>query len=1025
MPTPPQPAASPAFTAPRLVGRDPQLQELAAALARPPAVVLVEGEPGIGKSRLVREFLAGPAGRAHRALVGNCPPHREQATLAPLVAALRSAGNRIAELSLSGLGGALRPLFPEWSERLPPPPEPLGDPEAARHRLYRALAELIARLRITVLVLEDVHWADPGSLEFLLFLATRQQARLEPAGRQRAAVGDQLSLVITYRPEEVPVGSPLLRLSSRLPYGVTQLRLALPPLDVAETGSLVSSMLGGAPVSHDFMAILHERTDGLPLAIEESVRLLGDRTELVRRSGDGVRSSLERLQVPPTVRDSTLELVRRQSPVAVRLLRAAAVVGVPADEATLATVADLPMPVAREAAAEALVVGLLREVTEGADRGRLAFRHALSSAALYESIPAPERRTLHLRAGEDLERQPRPPAAGLARHFREAGDAARWARWAERAADAAIASSDYLTATGLLADLPDQSALPMPTRVALAKKLASTALYLQVAEADRTDRVIRAVRGLLDQSGLDTRDEAELRNLLGRLLNQRGEPAAAFTEFVQSIPHLAHAPVEAARSMVSLGWPRAGSWPAEVHLRWLRRAERVPADRMSSVDRLSLQVDRATALLQLGAPAGWAVAAELPTTAADPAEWLHLARGRLNIGDAAMQWGRYGHARGLLTDGLAMAREHRFERLEGIILATLARLDWLTGDWQGLADRVAALAKPMGTELAGPEEAGLVAGLLAAARGAYDRAGRLLQASLDEAHRQGSVTLALAPAAALAWLRLSAGEVAAARSVTDGPIETLVGKKIWVWGTEIVPVRVAVLLRAGRVDEAEALVAAFGAGLRGRDAPAPRAALTTCRALLAGHRGGPGTAASRYAAAARAWEALPRPYPALLCREHRASSLLAAGRAETGLDELAAVRRGLRTLGAAADADRIAGILREHGVGMAQRWRGGRRGYGERLSPREWEVARLVATGKTNQQIAKLLSKTPGTVAEQLRSAMRKLGVSSRTALAVLAARGGLPEPGPAPDGEPVDEAPPDGDEPPAGEPVAGPPVVG
>jgi predicted ATPase len=282
----------PLLRSPSFVGREQELADLTAALVRAPAVVLVEGEAGIGKSRLVREFLAClPAGR--HVVIASCPPFREPFTLGPIVDALRQATDRVADLRLSALAGALRPLFPEWADELPPLPEPLVDATAARHRLLRALGELLDRLGVGVLVVEDVHWADEATLEVLLFLASRQSLRL--------------SVVVTYRPEDVPTGSLLLRLSSRVPVGTSRLRITLGPLDVAETARLVSSMLAGAQISEEFARYLHEHTDGLPLAIEETVRLLRDRRDMRRRGGGWVRRALGQLAAPATVRDAVLE----------------------------------------------------------------------------------------------------------------------------------------------------------------------------------------------------------------------------------------------------------------------------------------------------------------------------------------------------------------------------------------------------------------------------------------------------------------------------------------------------------------------------------------------------------------------------------------------------------------------------------------------------------------------------------------------------------------------------------------------
>lgn len=143
---------------PCFVGRARELTTLATALSgSQAATVLVEGEAGMGKSRLGQEYLAGES--ASRALIGGCLPLGDPSTLGPIVDALRHACDGVAALPLSALAGALRPLFPEWAAALPPAPEPLDDAPAARHRLFRAMAELIGCLDATVLIVEDVHWA--------------------------------------------------------------------------------------------------------------------------------------------------------------------------------------------------------------------------------------------------------------------------------------------------------------------------------------------------------------------------------------------------------------------------------------------------------------------------------------------------------------------------------------------------------------------------------------------------------------------------------------------------------------------------------------------------------------------------------------------------------------------------------------------------------------------------------------------------------------------------------------------------
>jgi DNA-binding CsgD family transcriptional regulator len=278
--------------------------------------------------------------------------------------------------------------------------------------------------------------------------------------------------------------------------------------------------------------------------------------------------------------------------------------------------------------------------------------------------------------------------------------------------------------------------------------------------------------------------------------------------------------------------------------------------------------------------------------------------------------------------------------------------------------------------------------MLAAAAGA-DVEGDLLR-MLGEWRARGAVDCLMEPAAVLARRWLAAGRVDDALAVTEEPLAIVADKEIWLWATELAPARIDALVAAGRPGDAAALVAEFERGLRGRDMPAPAAGLALCRAILAQDDGPAAGAADLFARAAVAWQQLPRPYDALLAREGQARCLLAAGRPETGLALLGKVRQGLIELGAAGDAERVTRALRDAGVAPAPAWRGGRRGYGDRLSPRELEVVRLVIAGRTNREIAAALYRSPKTVASQLNSAMRKLGVSSRTALAVSAIEAGL-----------------------------------
>ncbi len=954
---------------PRLVGRAREMAALTEALAQPPSAILLEGEAGVGKSRLVEESLASRGGLRDKSLVAGCPPMREPFTLGPVIEAIRQHVDELDVRPLSGLAGALRPLFPEWASSLPAAPEALQDVRAARHRLFRALAELLDCSGVAVLVVEDVHWADEATLEFLLFLLSRRPA--------------PLSLLVTYRADDVPADSLLRRLSSRLPVGVTWLRLSLEPLDVADTTALMSSMLDDEMVSAEFGEFVHRCTGGLPLVVEESVRLMVDRADLTHRNGEWVRRNLGAIDVTPTVRDATLERCARLGDDARAVLDAAAILGEPAAEATITAVAELDPQRARSGLTEALLCGLLLE----SDRGLLALRHTLAARALYDAIPGPLRRSLHLRAGRVLQGGSPPPVARLAYHFREAGETDGWCRYAERAADLALASGDETIAETLLHDLLTNAELPPQSVIELVRKIPG----LMIAGLARVWDYIGVLRSLLDRTSLSAAEEAQARYLLGCYLVTVDEDEAGDAELRRAVRGLPAGSFDAARAMIRLGTPHVAAVSAAEHRRWLRRAAvAAESDATTPEQRLDLLLDRAHVLLLLGEPSGWDEAAKIPEIRTTPQHRLRVAVAHLNVGDEAMRWGRYGEAARRLELAGAIAEQFDYPRVRDVVRLNGAHLRWLTGAWDGLADEAAVLTASDDVHPLFTVEAVLVLALLAAAQGGSQQAEQHLQRALAEYRIRGAPQYLPEPAAALARLWLANGRIADALHATDESVGIITGKGIWLWATDVVPARVEALAADGRVADAAELVAAFSRGLRGRDAPAPAAALVLCRALVAQAQGEHARAATLFSRAATAWEALPRPYDALLARERQAECLHAGGRDDVAAGVLTDVYKGLSALGAVDAAEGVARRLRAHGVDVRHTWRRGRRGYGDELSPSELEVVRMVVAGATNRRIAEALSRSTKTIEAHVNSAMRKLRVTSRTALAVAALDAGV-----------------------------------
>jgi DNA-binding CsgD family transcriptional regulator/tetratricopeptide (TPR) repeat protein len=944
------------LASPALVGRETEFDQLLEAVTGPPAVVVVEGEAGVGKTRLVAEVLLAPELRGRRTLIGSCQPFREPLPFGPVIEALRGAeGKRFAH-EPGAIAGALRPLLPELGEQLPPALEALGDQRSERHRLFRAIVEVFRALGPAICVLEDLHWSDEGTGDLVRFLISR--------------LPEELCLVLTLRREELPASSAVHGLASRLPPDVARARVTLAPLSRTEVRALVKSMLQLEDVSVEFADYLHERTLGLPFAVEEVLGLLADRRDLVRKDGRWARRTLDRLEVPDAVRDSILERLARLSPDARQVTRAAAVVGVASDEQLLRQVAGLPAERAVRGLSQALSLALLRE-TPG---GLADFRHALARQAVYEAIAAPQRRRLHLRAARRLERERDPiPLALVAHHFKQAGAQRKWLHYAEGASDLALSLGNAPAASELLADALSSAETPAAARGRLAVKLGRAAL----GSLDHA-RALAVLRSVLDEQTLPPGVRGEVRLYVGLLLdNHAGQASAGFAEIARAVPELRRRPGLAAQAMSVLAVPMAAEGHVSEHLGWMRRALEAAARVDDPVLRTGVLVNRATTLMHVGDPDAWRAIFDLPDQGASAGERRQLLRASGNLAHACTCIGHYARADSFLTRAVGLAADASDPYLALSLDSTRVLLDWATGRWSGLEARARKLSHDTEDIPRVFAEADLVLGQILLSRGELLEARRHLRAARELALTSGSIPIVAIASGGLARMAFARGDASRAADQALAGLELVRRKGIWVWGAELAPVAVEALLADGRRDEAAELVDELARGLRARDAPAGRAALTVCRAHLALGDGRPERAANGFARAERAWLALPRPYEVARCREARGLAQLASGRERT--DVLTEALERFKALGASWDAARVRRSLREHGV--LRPWRGGRRGYGKRLSPREQEVARQAALGRTNREIAEVLVLSPRTVEAHLAKAMRKLGVRSRTAL--------------------------------------------
>jgi DNA-binding NarL/FixJ family response regulator len=416
-------------------------EPLAAAGRGAGAVLLIGGEPGIGKTRIA-EVLAERAAQ-HGALVlwGRCYEGDGAPAFWPWLqtirAVVRSADPGALRAALGPGAAIVAELVPELRARLggladlaPPPPL---EPAAARFRLFDTLTTFLrtaASARPLVLILEDLHWADVPSLRLLEFLA----------GELRAA---HLLVIGTYRDTELLADHPLSATLAALAREPATLRLTVPGLAEAEVAQLIAH-LAGAPPLPQLVAALHHTTEGNPFFVTEIVRLLVAEGRLA----DPVDDAGWRLETPPSVREAVGQRLARLSVSCQRVLTIAAVVGREFSLRALGQVSELAGEGLLEVLEEAETARVISAVAGAA--GRYRFVHALIRETLYTELPAMRRMRLHRQVGEALERLYRgnaePHLAELAHHFLEAspgGEATKAVEYARQAAERARAQLAY------------------------------------------------------------------------------------------------------------------------------------------------------------------------------------------------------------------------------------------------------------------------------------------------------------------------------------------------------------------------------------------------------------------------------------------------------------------------------------------------------------------------------------------------------------------------------------------------------
>lgn len=957
------------------VGRESELDRVRRLLADGPVLVAIGGEPGMGKSRLMDEALAAMA--PGELLVASCSPFPEPYTLAPIVDALSRRLPAGEHVELSQLGGALRPLFPEWADWLPTTPEPSGSAATDRHRLLRATAELLDTLGVHVLALDDAHLADGATIELVQLLFSR-------------AGGAAISVVMTHRTQEAAPDAALHRLAPQLPSPTRYTSLTLEPLSEDETARLIADLVGTSGVSPVAAAFVQKRTGGLPLAVIELVRYLDEQggPSLGAAMEDLARRSPDAIPLPPTLAASVLDRLDRLPETARVCVRAAAIMGEPVAEPGLSQVAGLALDEARVGIADAMERGLLHEHADH----RISVAHPIMSQVVYDATPAPTRRALHERAARLLRDSDSSPTSLVraARHLRRAGLLDEWRELAPLAAERARAASDEATASTIDFEIMTNGRSTPGEVLNCARRIS----FAHIVRPEHYSSIVDALQASLAKS-VSNSTRGALLFQLGRVFSIMTETAAARRAFEDALPNLWESPTDHARTLIQLARLNLSEQPIAVRTRLLEDAEK-SARLVPPADAPALAVDRASVLRELGDERGWRLdvatfAGEQPWSRKAREE---VAREYMNRAWSGITWGLYSISHVELEHAREITRGDMSQISDGIA-ETQQMLDWATGVWDGLSRRVSVLVDASETSPSQRISANLTRALLTAAT-VYegDDVPRGLVRVAEESRARSEVQPLIIALGALARIAADVGRPGDALPFSTEVVDPLAAGRIWLGLADVGSTHVAALCDTGSIVEAEKLVERWSAGARGLDAPSVRITLLSAQAHVLGARGELKRASALFQQAAAAWAQLPRPLEAHRSTLEAGAALISAGASEKGHGLVTTALRALLNLGASGEARRLYGSLVRRGITpRTHPYRSGRRGYGAQLSPSELDVVRLVATGRNNREIAQALSRSPKTVYSQLRSAMTKLHAETRVDLALKVINAGLASP--------------------------------
>jgi len=1002
-------------SSPVLIGREAELHALVAALhaaaAGRPSTVLVGGEAGIGKSRLVAELVnqARETGAAVLEGASISLGNDEGLPLAPIADALRALTRLLPPPQVEEVVGPARPTLGRLVPELGPPVdagEPPIRPDWIQARMMEAVLGVLHRLgdrQPVLLVVEDLHWADRSTRDVISFIA-------------RTARTERLLIVATYRTDEIHRRHPIRPWLVEMERTPRVERLSVERLRGNEVAGLVQA-IRSVPPDEDLVRTISDRSEGNPFYVEELL---------------AAGSTQPHDQLPADLRDVLISRVAALPDEVEDLLHIAAVAGRSVDHDLLRDVAGVEDERVETAMREAMAAGIVLATAQG-QAALYGFRHALLQEAVYEDLLPSERRRHHATYAAVLRERPVPDGAAGAGHLAAlayhasashdlAGALAAWIA-AGRASAAAYAfpaaARDLERALDLWDAVPADDRPTDVDQIELLHEL-SLARWRATEMGGAVDAARRAVE--LSEQGTDMIRTASLIDRLGTIAWGAGEFDEALQSHARAVALLEGLPPSPTLARALSGY--GAVLMLRGHERHSREVCREAIDVARAVGaelaELNAMNSLSVCLAQLGdCSQAMATMREVFERTPGVDDVHEMGRTYGNYAFVLQTCGRLEESVEVSAQGSEWARRNGVWRTYGLFhdgnrASTLIDL----GRWSEARDVLArtAEAEPQGV---GALNHASNAGPLAVRMGDLDQARAVLSEAAARMRSSSDAQFTAPIATGIIELQIAEGRLDEAWATTTEAIARVgetddsgllaslhaegarvaADRALAAAATHREPERQAAVADAVRLaDEATATIAGVD---RTSPAVADRVGYVTLAMAEAARAAGEG-AADTWTLAGNHWAEVRRPWFLAYARYRQGEALLADGDRSEAARVLADARAISESLGAVPLRDEIDGLARrarlplrsQEAAEPAVEPRGAAGDVAAAdpfgLTSREREVLALVAAGQTNRQIADALFISQSTAGVHVSNILGKLGVASRTEAAAVAVRLGL-----------------------------------